>query len=105
MPLGYKEFHGYLSALSQTDKALTEAVENMKTSTRQYSRKQISWIRNKLLPAIHATNAQETTVPIYLLDATGKISPSIVPFSASADTGEPWASNVCDPAVQISRSQ
>ncbi|KAJ7093093.1 tRNA isopentenyltransferase [Mycena epipterygia] len=87
--VGYKEFHGYLSAPAQTEKAYQEAVENMKISTRQYSKRQISWIRNKLLPAIHATNAQETTVPTYLLDAT--------------DTGEAWTSNVRDPAVHITR--
>ncbi|KAJ7702449.1 tRNA isopentenyltransferase [Mycena rosella] len=87
--IGYKEFHGYLSAPSQTEKALHEAVESMKTSTRQYSRRQISWIRNKLLPAINATNSQELTVPTYLLDAT--------------DIGEAWTSNVKNPAVQITR--
>ncbi|KAJ7470422.1 tRNA isopentenyltransferase [Mycena latifolia] len=85
--IGYKEFHAYLSAPAQTEKALNEAVENMKISTRQYSRRQISWIRNKLLPAIHATNAQELTVPTYLLDAT--------------DVSDTWTLNVRDPAVQI----
>ncbi|KAJ7070355.1 tRNA isopentenyltransferase [Mycena belliarum] len=87
--IGYKEFHGYLSAPSQTDEALNEAMENMKSSTRQYAKRQLSWIRNKLLPAIHATNARELTVPTYLLDAT--------------DIGEAWMSNVRDPALQITR--
>ncbi|KAJ7490036.1 IPP transferase-domain-containing protein [Mycena galericulata] len=88
--IGYKEFNGYLSAHSQTEKAYKEAVENMKISTRQYSRRQISWIRNKLLPVTHSTNAQEMTVPTYLLDAT--------------NIGDDWTPNVRDPAVQISRA-
>jgi tRNA dimethylallyltransferase len=74
MLVGYKEFHGYLTAPSQTETAFNEAVENMKLSTRQYAKRQISWIRNKLLPAINATNAEGTTVPTYLLDATGEFS-------------------------------
>ncbi|KAJ7105757.1 tRNA isopentenyltransferase [Mycena crocata] len=86
--IGYKEFHGYLSAPSQTEKAFAEAIENMKVSTRQYARKQISWIRNKLLPAIHSTNGHEVTTPVYLLDAT--------------DVDE-WISYVRDPAVRIGR--
>ncbi|KAJ7849083.1 tRNA isopentenyltransferase [Mycena olivaceomarginata] len=87
--IGYKEFHGYLTAPSQTETAFNDAVENMKLSTRQYAKRQISWIRNKLLPAINATNAEDTTVPTYLLDAT--------------DIDEKWISRVRDPALQLSR--
>ncbi|KAF8185029.1 IPP transferase-domain-containing protein [Mycena galopus ATCC 62051] len=87
--IGYKEFHGYLTASSQTEKAFNEALENMKLSTRQYAKRQISWIRNKLLPAINATNIQEANIPTYLLDAT--------------DTGENWVSRVRDPALQLSQ--
>lgn len=43
----------------------------MKLSTRQYAKKQISWMRNKLLPAVLQANAEELTTPLYLLDATG----------------------------------
>ncbi|KAJ7929361.1 tRNA isopentenyltransferase [Mycena leptocephala] len=87
--IGYKEFHGYLSAPSQTEKTFNEAIENMKLSTRQYAKRQISWIRNKLLPAVRAVNVQEIIVPTYLLDAT--------------DISENWISSVRDPAVQLSR--
>ncbi|KAJ6500363.1 tRNA isopentenyltransferase [Mycena sanguinolenta] len=87
--IGYKEFHGYLTAPSQTEKAFDEAVENMKLSTRQYAKRQISWIRNKLLPAINAANIQAKIIPTYLLDAT--------------DTGDKWISGVQDPALQIIR--
>ncbi|KAJ7043335.1 tRNA isopentenyltransferase [Mycena alexandri] len=87
--IGYKEFHGYLTAPSQTEKAFDAAVEDMKISTRQYAKRQISWIRNKLLPAIYATNTEELTVPTYLLDAT--------------ELGDKWISSVRDPAVQITQ--
>jgi tRNA dimethylallyltransferase len=72
---GYKEFDTYLSSPRPSEKAFQAAVEHMKLSTRQYSRRQISWIRNKLLPAVYATNSKDTAIPIYLLDATGNPSP------------------------------
>jgi tRNA A37 N6-isopentenylltransferase MiaA len=67
--LGYKEFDAYLT--SPTDLLFREAVDLMKLSTRQYAKKQISWMRNKLLPAVLQANAEELTTPLYLLDATG----------------------------------
>jgi tRNA dimethylallyltransferase len=49
------------------------AVQNLKTANRQYAKRQVSWIRNKLLPAIRASKSSEGTegVDMYLLDATG----------------------------------
>jgi tRNA dimethylallyltransferase len=73
--VGYKEFHDYLASPERSDKEFRDAVQNMKQSTRQYAKRQLSWIRNKLLPATYAANAsaQETELvtPTYLLDATG----------------------------------
>ncbi|KAG5637862.1 hypothetical protein H0H81_002901 [Sphagnurus paluster] len=69
--IGYKEFHDYLSAPEPSDKTFSIAVEHMKISTRQYAKRQVSWIRNKLLPAIYIANKEETVTPTYLLDATG----------------------------------
>lgn len=71
---GYKEFHDYLSAPEPSDKAFNAAVERMKISTRQYAKRQVSWIRNKLLPAMYAANAEEIVTPTFLLDATGNYS-------------------------------
>ncbi|KAF5386706.1 hypothetical protein D9615_001730 [Tricholomella constricta] len=68
--IGYKEFHDYLSAPEPSDKAFKAAVEHMKVSTRQYAKRQLSWIRNKLLPAVYTANAEEAVIPTYLLDAT-----------------------------------
>ncbi|KJA27333.1 hypothetical protein HYPSUDRAFT_131237 [Hypholoma sublateritium FD-334 SS-4] len=83
--IGYKEFCGYLDALSET--AFKEACERMKISTRQYAKRQISWIRNKLLPAVHAANTQDNIVPLYLLDAT--------------TLGDAWVQNVQKTAFDI----
>lgn len=40
----------------------------MKSATRRYAKRQVQWIRNKLLPTIWKSEK----VHIYLLDATGK---------------------------------
>lgn len=51
----------------------------MKLSTRQYAKKQVKWIRNRLIPAITAAaeaqpHLNKDQTRIYLLDATGKSS-------------------------------
>ena len=72
--LGYKEFHDYLTTSNPSDKTFNDAVERMKMSTRQYAKRQISWLRNKLIPAIYASNADyEGQALAYLLDASGKV--------------------------------
>ncbi|KAF6764962.1 tRNA isopentenyltransferase [Ephemerocybe angulata] len=83
--IGYKEFHNYLS--DPTDRAFNEAVERMKISTRQYAKKQISWIRNKLMPAVKDANSKEETVSLYVLDA--------------AKVDERWADRVRAPAIEV----
>ncbi|ESK96828.1 trna isopentenyltransferase [Moniliophthora roreri MCA 2997] len=84
--IGYREFHHYLSLESPSDKDYKLALDNMKTSTRQYAKKQISWLRNKLLPALYDSNIVEETSHTYLLDATEV---------------EGWNATVRDTAVQI----
>lgn len=70
---GYKEFNEYLSNPGkQSDKTFQNAVERMKISTRQYARRQISWIRNKFLPLVYTANAEGNIAPTYLLDASGE---------------------------------
>ncbi|KAG6813113.1 hypothetical protein H0H92_013967 [Tricholoma furcatifolium] len=86
--IGYKEFHDYLSTPEASQKIFDSAVERMKLSTRQYAKRQISWIRNKLLPAINTGNiAGEPSVAAYLLDATV--------------LGEKWNGNVRDLGIQL----
>ena len=83
----------------------------MKISTRQYAKRQISWIRNKLIPAVNVANAKENLVPLYLMDATGSqhrsyyaclsfffwVFPSVL--------GEDWLQNVQTPAMDILESE
>ncbi|KAG0030514.1 hypothetical protein BGZ81_002576 [Podila clonocystis] len=93
--IGYKEFDPYFTALEKAvasdepiDTAELEALkiectETMKTKTRQYAKRQVLWIRNKLLPL-----CKEKDVKIFLLDAT------------SLDT---WKENVGNVAVKIAK--
>ncbi|KAI0088425.1 tRNA isopentenyltransferase [Irpex rosettiformis] len=100
--IGYREFSSYLIEYqnlspSLEDKPFATAVERMKLSTRQYARKQVKWIRNKLLPAVYAANLNSNQgenqpreiVSAYLLDAT--------------ELGEQWSSEVEQPALEITR--
>ena len=61
---------------SKFESAFREAVDRMKLSTRKYAKRQVSWLRNKLLPAAYAANREQPdeqpVVPAYLLDATGR---------------------------------
>ena len=79
----------------EREKAFAAAVERMKTSTRQYAKRQVSWLRNKLLPAARAVNAKareapggpgDDVVPTFLLDASGAPRPRI--FAAAGRVRE-----------------
>lgn len=110
--VGYKEFHDYLTLPPCSEKAFDNAVKDMKVSTRRYAKRQVSWIRNKLLPAVYAANldGQETglVTPTYLLDATGDLNILVFGFSALTQTGqltielgENWDENVRNLGHQI----
>ncbi|WFD44971.1 leukotriene-A4 hydrolase [Malassezia psittaci] len=74
--IGYKEFDAYLSLQesngSQQDlqSVFHQAVQAMQVATRRYAKRQTSWIRNQLLPAIHRAQNRGEEVYIYVLDAT-----------------------------------
>ncbi|KIJ69620.1 hypothetical protein HYDPIDRAFT_106259 [Hydnomerulius pinastri MD-312] len=89
--IGYKEFRDFLSSLELSQEAFASAVEKMKQSTRNYAKRQVTWLRNKMLPAIHNASAEiGGKVPVasmYLLDATL--------------LGNDWTSNVLNPAESI----
>ncbi|KAG6878762.1 hypothetical protein C0993_008061 [Termitomyces sp. T159_Od127] len=104
--IGYKEFHDYLSAPDPSETMFDAAVEHMKLSTRQYAKRQVSWIRNKLLPAVYTANAKESLVPTYLLDATGKCPLTCTHALITPDfqvLGEDWNKNVRDLGIQIAQ--
>lgn len=74
----------------------------MKISTRQYAKKQVNWIKKKLVPAAQKLEDLDQ-VTIILLDATGKR----VFYSDDRDSHckytdlSNWNENVRDPAVSI----
>ncbi|KAI0807077.1 tRNA isopentenyltransferase [Fomes fomentarius] len=91
--IGYKEFHDYLNSPEPSEIAFREAVGQMKLGTRRYAKRQVAWIRNKLLPVVNAANTSARNeygapiVPTYLLDAT--------------ELGDAWKRNVHDVADRI----
>ncbi|KAJ3556429.1 hypothetical protein NP233_g11981 [Leucocoprinus birnbaumii] len=84
---GYKEFHNYFSGSEVSQSEFTQAVDRMKLLTKQYAKRQISWIRNKLIPVAESANKEDVLTPFYLLDAT--------------ELGKDWTTNVQEPAVRI----
>ncbi|KIK40906.1 hypothetical protein CY34DRAFT_241165 [Suillus luteus UH-Slu-Lm8-n1] len=89
--IGYKEFHDFLASPKPSDKLFASAVEKMKYGTRQYAKRQIRWLRNKLLPAIYSANGggghETALLPVYLLDAT--------------ELGDQWTSRVLGEGERI----
>ncbi|KAK0638188.1 tRNA dimethylallyltransferase [Lasiodiplodia hormozganensis] len=72
--IGYKEFEAYqraLTASSADDKELaklrTQAIEQVQAGTRQYAKRQLRWIRIKLMNALANANAMKS---LYLLDGS-----------------------------------
>jgi tRNA dimethylallyltransferase len=72
--IGYKEFKEYASAFQDGDKAAVvleklkaEALEKTKVATRQYAKRQVRWIRIKLINSLHEANAPDR---LYLLDGS-----------------------------------
>jgi tRNA dimethylallyltransferase len=63
--IGYKEFLPFLTSGSEIDKQ--QGIELMKAATRRYARKQVKWIKNKLLLQCSQAGPQ---VEVVLLDAT-----------------------------------
>ncbi|WFD34894.1 leukotriene-A4 hydrolase [Malassezia cuniculi] len=93
--IGYKEFDAYLDHVAsggekdQEQKLFDAAIDAMQVGTRRYAKRQTSWIKNQLIPAIAAAQARGEEAHIYLLDAT--------------DPGK-WDENVRKPALAILES-
>ncbi|KAG9318314.1 tRNA isopentenyltransferase [Chiua virens] len=91
--IGFKEFREFLSSPSGSQELFNKAVENMKQSTRKYAKRQVTWLRNKLLPAVHSANTHSEDGPpkasVYVLDAT---------------VLDQWGSNVLSVAERITYS-
>jgi len=89
--IGYREFDQYveLQNTGELQTAYDLAVESMKRSTRKYAKRQVSWIKNKLIPAVLRVNEESQKMPFYLLDAT--------------ELGNAWDDNVLHLADTITR--
>lgn len=87
LTVGYREFLPVIEAGSEDDvEALRkEAIQQMKTHTRQYVNRQLSWINNKLIPLCAKQNGR---APVYILDATNPAN---------------WTTRVLAPALTISK--
>jgi tRNA dimethylallyltransferase len=88
--IGFKEFETYLEAVrngstcgKDVNTLLSESVEQTKTATKQYSRRQVRWIRLKLLAALYGARAQQR---LFLLDGS--------------DVSQ-WSEVVSEPAITI----
>ncbi|KAG7389355.1 hypothetical protein PHYPSEUDO_010483 [Phytophthora pseudosyringae] len=83
--IGYKEFQPYFDALEATkdgdpealETILNACVEQLNVATRQYARRQLSWIRNKFVTK---------SIPVYQVD--------------SSDVAK-WDALVAQPAIEI----
>ncbi len=91
--IGYKEFEEYNMALNsgnsneKTLEALKlKAIEKTKTANRQYAKRQVKWIRIKLM---HAVQDAGLTGNMFLLDGT--------------DLGR-WSEDVDQPAIQLTKA-
>lgn len=71
--IGLREFYQYLTDPSPSESMYQAAIQNLKASNHQYAKRQVSWIRNKFLPAIQTSKSTEGTksIGMYLLDTTG----------------------------------
>lgn len=90
--IGFKEFHEFLvkqegkqfdksNASKEDQEILRTGVENMKTVTRRYAKKQMTWVRNRFL-----ARPSSSAPDVYGLDATDL---------------EKWESNVLKTALDI----
>lgn len=100
---GFREFDAYLSHSPddrEQDERLKEAVEHMKLSTRQYARRQIKWLRSKLLSAVRTSDR----VKLFVLDANGQWNlhrPRARQLNKFVDLGDAWTRNVRDVAIHL----
>ncbi|XP_018649466.1 putative trna delta(2)-isopentenylpyrophosphate transferase [Schistosoma mansoni] len=91
--IGLKEFSDYLALLPEerdtveANALLKQAAENVKTATRQYARRQVSWIRNRFL-----RRPVEGSIPVYRIDVTDFLD------SESPDI---WHKTIIAPTVRL----
>ncbi|KAJ1854241.1 tRNA dimethylallyltransferase, mitochondrial [Coemansia sp. RSA 1822] len=72
--IGFREFQPYFHACHtnapDVDAHKAAGIVDMKTSTRRYAKRQISWLRNKLVPECQTTLDKTRHARVFVLDAT-----------------------------------
>ncbi|KAJ2451219.1 tRNA dimethylallyltransferase, mitochondrial [Coemansia sp. RSA 2336] len=71
--IGFRELTE--AATLPSESRLNEGIERMKISTRQYARRQVAWLRNKMVPTCRDTQSKQTAAHMFVLNATN-IDPS-----------------------------
>ncbi|KAJ2357517.1 tRNA dimethylallyltransferase, mitochondrial [Coemansia sp. RSA 2618] len=94
--IGFREFQPYLQAKaegnpepSELDALKAAGIVDMKTATRRYAKRQISWLRNKMLPECNTTLEKTLHAHAFVLDATDL---------------DRWNADVRDPGTRLARS-
>ena len=80
--IGFKEFLSYIMDVSRPEKLKKEGIERVKIATRQYSKRQVRWIRLRLQ---HAVNAANFTHKMFLIEATGSLQSSDIVSAKAQD--------------------
>lgn len=95
--IGLKEFSPYFDE-NNYSMTLTSCMERMKIVTRQYARKQVSWIRKKLAPQSHLIQLQKSTSNQFNIKHDDI---SLVALNATAVDLNSWTANVLDPGIAV----
>ena len=80
--IGFKEFISYIMDVSRPEKLKKEGIERVKIATRQYSKRQVRWIRLRLQRAV---SAAKFTHKMFLLEATGSLQSSDIVNAEAQD--------------------
>jgi tRNA dimethylallyltransferase len=112
LALGYRELFPYVHQNNHSDKnreLLLNGLETMKLATHKYAKRQVSWLKNKLVPIIHASNKScqlphgQNKVSAYVLDANGDTFAYLDLYYSNfiLDVGSMWMDNVQLPAIAV----
>ena len=80
--IGFKEFLSYIKDVSRSERLKKEGIERVKIATRQYSKRQVRWIRLRLQRAVNAANV---THRMFLLEANGSLQSSDIVDAKAQD--------------------
>ncbi|KAA1107811.1 hypothetical protein PGTUg99_022698 [Puccinia graminis f. sp. tritici] len=101
--IGYREFESLLSTTDADSepeplqsKKLAEATELTKIATRQYTKSQVKWMKNKFLPELNKFGPSSET-----LDPPNNAKSHMMTYILDASRVDEWDQNVLIPAQNI----